>query len=79
MSISNELVDQLKTIMSNDDLTWEQKHNKIFYDGLKTEIVNEAGGNEVTSGYISKSACDKTECESFYEWVLANVSSEYIR
>lgn len=64
--VKNYLIKQLKDIMADESLTWEQKHHKIFYDGLKCAIVESHEDNE----YNDINSSNKTECEHFYEWAM---------
>lgn len=72
MAVSKYLVKQIKTIMADEHLTWEQKHHKIFYDGLKAAIIEKVGPS-VGGTYQDITSSNETECEHFYEWVMANV------
>jgi len=65
--VKSYLIKQLKDIMSDDSINWEQKHHKIFYDGLKCAILESLGSS---NDYEGVNSSNKTECEHFYEWAM---------
>lgn len=67
--VKSYLIKQLKDIMSDDSINWEQKHHKIFYDGLKCAILESVDASEE---YVEVNSSNKTECELFYNWAINN-------
>ena len=68
------LVKQLKDIMVDETLNWEQKHQKIFYDGLKCAFLESVDDTNL-SPYSEKCSSNKTECEAFYEWAMSHANT----
>lgn len=71
--VSQYLIKSLKEIMNDDSLTWEQKHQKIFLDGLKAAIIeNKESQRDCHSKYMAINSSDKSECEHFLDWASAS-------
>jgi hypothetical protein len=71
--VAKYLIKSLKEIMNDDSLTWEQKHQKIFLDGLKSAIIeHEESKTKLITTYLETNSSDKSECEQFFNWASNN-------
>lgn len=66
--VNHFLSKKLKELMSDESLTWEQKHHQIFLDGLKCAIMENFGVDN--EDYTGATGSNKSECEHFYEWAI---------
>lgn len=53
-------IDELKAIVADKNLTTEQKHSRIFYDGLGDKVRQELGSN-----YYPEEGCNLSEIVDF--------------
>lgn len=58
-------IDELKKVVVDKNLTTEQKHSKIFYDGLADKVRTELG-----SKYYPEEGCNLSEIVDFCNVVL---------
>lgn len=65
MNKLEKLINKVNEVISDEKLTWEQKNNIIFFDGLKKEIEKEISDEN----FEDINSSNKEECLNFQSWL----------